>query len=268
MAKEYAKDYTINELIAAFISHELDDQDGQEVRVGAAQPVLRAGVLLAHLTRCPNMRPMVSLTWTNLLNVDVLEPFQLSTDWRAAKWAEAYVRHDELFIESKSNLKQVFFVGAIQVDKYGNTNLIGVGEDYKKLKFRAAGPIGTTTRATYVGRYYILTTSHTKRIFVEKCDFISCVGWAEGGKDARKRLGLPGGGPKYCITPFCIMDFEEESKRMRLKSLHPGISLDQVVQNTGFELIIPKEIPTTEPPTVEEIELLRTKIDVEGFLRK
>ncbi|MBI3068995.1 MAG: hypothetical protein HYY79_09040 [Betaproteobacteria bacterium] len=102
---------------------------------------------------------------------------------------------------------------------------------------------------------------------MEKCDFVSAFGWGEGGKH-RETLGFTGGGPQYCITPLCIMDFEPATKRMRLHSLHPGASVDQVVKNTGFELIIPDEIPVTEPPTPDELRLLRKRIDVEGVLRK
>jgi glutaconate CoA-transferase subunit B len=64
------------------------------------------------------------------------------------------------------------------------------------------------------------------------------------------------------------MDFEENTKRMRLKSVHPGVTVEQVIANTGFELIIPEGVPTTEPPTKEELWLLRNRIDVEGVLRE
>jgi glutaconate CoA-transferase subunit B len=64
------------------------------------------------------------------------------------------------------------------------------------------------------------------------------------------------------------MDFDEKTKRMRLKSVHPGVTVDRVVENTGFELIIPEKVPTTEPPTSEELHILRTKVDPDGALRK
>jgi len=80
-------------------------------------------------------------------------------------------------------------------------------------------------------------------------------------------MGIPGGGPKYCITPLCIMDFAEDSKRMRLKSLHPGVALETVQQATGFELVIPDTLPVTEPPTTDELHVLRTRVDPDGRLR-
>ena len=112
-----------------------------------------------------------------------------------------------------------------------------------------------------------MLNSHSPRLLVARCDYISAYGWGSGGADARRRMGIPGGGPKYCITPLCIMDFAEDSKRMRLKSMHPGISVETVKQATGFELVIPNSPPTTEPPTEEELHALRTRVDLAGRLR-
>jgi len=96
---------------------------------------------------------------------------------------------------------------------------------------------------------------------------VSAVGWHEGGADARKKLGIPGGGPKLCVTPLCVMDFTEVEKRMRLVSLHPGVTLDEVKANTGFELEIPDIIPTTVVPTEDELTILRSRVDLNGLLR-
>src|SRR6185312_17349438 len=103
---------------------------------------------------------------------------------------------------------------------------------YRRLKFRGPGSVGTPTLSTHVGRYYIVLNGHSPRLLVERCDYISAYGWGSGGADARTKLGLPGGGPRYVVTPLCVMDFEQHTKRVRLKSLHPGVSLDDVVQNT------------------------------------
>jgi glutaconate CoA-transferase subunit B len=122
--------------------------------------------------------------------------------------------------------------------------------------------------STHVGRYYIVLNAHTARTFVERCDYISTIGWGAGGADARKKLGLPGGGPKYCVTPLCIMDFSEDDKRMRLRSVHPGVSVDEVQAKTGFPLVIPGQVPTTELPTAEELAVLRNRVDRAGTLRR
>ena len=262
---EIATDYTIRELIASFLAKEL--KDGERVAVGANLPIARAAVLLAHLTHGPNMRVFIGQTFTNLTKEPLMEPFYTLTDFRPTKWAESYVRHDES-MDRFQLLSDTFVVGAVQVDKFGNSNLIGVGKNYKRLTFRGPGGVGTGSLGDHVSRYYLWVNSHTKQNMVEKCDFVNCMGYGTGGKDARKKLGLPGAGPKYCITPLAILDFDDASKRMRLRSVHPGISVEDVVRNTGFELVIPSKVPQTEPPTREEVEILRARIDTDQMLRK
>lgn len=260
-----ATDFTTKELLASFISHQV--RDGERVAVGAGLHVPRAGIILAHLLYCPNVRLYAVMTFTNLTKEPRLEPFYTVYDNRPTKWAEGYVLHDD-FQEDPRLVSDTFVVGGLQIDPFGNSNLIGVGKDYRHLQFRGPGAVGTLTMAHYVDRYYLFVQSHDRRIFVEKCDFISTVGWGEGGADGRTRLGIPGNGPVYCITPLCIFDFDESSKRMRLKSVHPGVTVDQVVANTGFEVLLPKEVPITAPPTEEEVCTLRERIDVEGMLRR
>ena len=90
-------------------------------------------------------------------------------------------------------------------------------------------------------------------------DFLAAPGYFDGS-DKREKLGMKNG-PKLVVTDLCVMDFEPKSKRMRLQSLHDGVSLKQVQERTGFELIIPDQIPTTEPPTKEQLRLLREVVD-------
>jgi glutaconate CoA-transferase subunit B len=118
-----------------------------------------------------------------------------------------------------------------------------------------------------VKRYYIYLNHHNRRTLVEKCDFISAYGWGQGGADARTKWGLKGGGPELCLTPLGVFDFEPETKKMRLKYLHPGITVEEVIENTGFELIIPPEIPLTPSPTENELTILRQRVDPLGHLR-
>lgn len=257
-------DYTTKELIAAYLARDLDD--GEFIIVGANLPVPRAGVLLAHLHHGPNMIIGISATQTSLLREPVLEPFEFNRDFRAAKWAEAYMMHEETF-DSPKLISDAFFVGGIQIDQYGNSNLIGVGKNYRRLDFRGPGAIGTSTVTTYTKRYYLYLNSHEPRVLVERCDFITSFGWGEGGADARQKLGLPGGGPKYCVTPLCVFDFEERDKRMRLKSVHPGVTVEEVLAKTGFSPIVPANVPETAPPTTEELAILRQRVDVEGVLQ-
>lgn len=265
MTSNLSEKATVKEIMATVLARDL--VDGEWVEVGANLPVPRAGVLLAHLTRGPNMTVMIAMTKANVQSEPVIEEFELITDQRAMRWAEAYYIHNDLVENMKFRRKGVFFAGALQIDPYGNSNLIGIGSDYKKLKFRGPGAIGVCNATVMNSRFHLVLNSHDKRILVPKCDFISAFGWGSGGDDARTKIGLPGGGPKYVVTPLCVMDFEEGSKRMRLKSVHPGVSVEDVVTNTGFEIIIPQAVPQTEAPSKEELQVLRERIDVRGALR-
>ncbi len=256
---------TTKEIMATVLARDL--KDGEFLEVGANLPVPRAGVLLAHLMWGPNMTVMIAMTKANVLNEPAIEEFQLITDHRATRWAEAYYLHDDFVENMKFRRKGVFFAGALQIDRYGNSNLIGVGSDHRKLKFRGPGAVGVCNATVMNSRFHLVVNAHDKRIFVPKCDFISAYGWGTGGTDARTRIGLPGGGPVYVVTPLCVMDFHEESKRMRLRSLHPGVSLARVVENTGFELVVPDHVPVTEPPTAAQLAVLRNRIDLRGALR-
>ena len=150
------------------------------------------------------------------------------------------------------------FRGA-QIDRFGNVNNTVIGS-YDKPKVRLPGGGGMADLGCMIPNIYLWSTTHNARIFVEQLDFRSGIGWGDGG-DHREKLGLPGG-PKLCVTNLCVMDFHPESKAMRLKSLHPGVSLETVQESTGFEVLLPEGgIPTTDPATAEELRILREDVD-------
>jgi glutaconate CoA-transferase, subunit B len=257
----------VRELMAAFLARDM--ADGEEIFVGTNLPVIRAAALLAHLHHGPNMRVMVAHTRTNLFRTPVMEHFEVLTDWRAGRWAEAYFNDNEIVVFQKSRRDSVFFVGALQIDPHGNSNLIGLRRDTGRgFRMRGPGAIATTTNASHVRRFYLFVNEHSPRVFVERCDFVSTVGWGAGRADARRRLGLPGGGPRYCVTPLAILDFAEDTKRLRLRSVHPGISVNQVVAATGFPLVVPDRVPETALPTADELDILRRRVDPQGLLRR
>jgi glutaconate CoA-transferase subunit B len=257
---------TAQELMAVFLAREL--RDGEQLQVGVALPVPEAAVRLAHIMHGPNMELIFLGARMNVAHLDSLPMPAFGWDRRVVRWAESYSDTGHRFDDLKNWHKRVFFIGGIQVDPHGNTNLIGIGPDHRRLRFRGPGSVGTPTLSTHVGRYYIVLNNHSARVLVPRCDYLSTVGWGEGGADARSRLGLPGGGPKYCVTPLCVMDFSEDEKRMRLRSLHPGVSAEDVQRNTGFPLIVPESVPETDTPTEEELHLLRTRVDRAGVLRR
>jgi len=261
-----ADDFSTQELMAVYLARELND--GEILRVGVATPVAEAAVRLAHLMHGPNMELVFLGVRMNVAHLETIPMPAFGWDRRVVRWAESYSDTGHRFDRVKGWDNHVFFIGGIQVDPHGNTNLIGIGADYRRLKFRGPGSVGTPTLSTHIGRYYIVLNNHSPRVLVEKCDYISAYGWGAGGADARTRMGIRGGGPKYCLTPLAVMDFAEDTKRMRLKSVHPGVSVDTVKRETGFALEIPASVPATPAPHPDELEVLRTRVDLAGRLRR
>jgi glutaconate CoA-transferase subunit B len=228
--------------------------------------VPRAGALLAHLTHGPNLTVMIAMTKAYLRDEPVLEEFEYITDVRAMRWAEAYYRHDQLLSAQRRRSRGVFYCGGIEIDRFGNSNLIGIGDDYKKLDFRGPGPIGTTNATAQSGRWHLVTTAHNPRVLVDQVSFVSAVGYGRGEPGYRQQIGLRNPGPTYIITPMCVFDFDPDTRSARLASVHDGISVDDVVARTGFEIVIPGSVPTTQGPTPEELHVLRTRIDTQRSL--
>lgn len=158
----------------------------------------------------------------------------------------------------------VGFSSGAQVDRSGNLNSVSIGH-YRSPTVRLVGPILQPEHLALFGREIIMMPRHEKRGFVEKVDFISGVGFP-GGREGRQQLGLSGTGPSLVITPKCIFDFDE-SGQMRVASIHPGMSSDDIRHSTGFELPELEDVPITRDPSVEELRILREEIDPAALLR-
>ncbi len=155
------------------------------------------------------------------------------------------------------------FGSGVQVDREGNINSVCVG-DSRHPKVALVGSIFLTEHMALFGREYIMMPHHERRNFVEKVDYISGVGFP-GGREGRAKLGLRGGGPAYIYTPRCIFAFDEEGK-IYVRSIHPGVTRQEVMDNTGFELGDLDSVPTTPLPTEEELRILREEVDPRGIL--
>jgi glutaconate CoA-transferase subunit B len=157
------------------------------------------------------------------------------------------------------------FLGGAQIDAYGNINSTFIGGNYEKPKVRLPGSGGACDLGANCWKTIIMTL-HEKRRFTEKIDFITTPGYLTG-KDAREKAGLPPGtGPFKVITDLAIMGFDNPERRMEVESLHPGINLEQVHENTGFKLLVRKDLATTEPPDDETLTILRNEVDPEGYI--
>ncbi len=151
------------------------------------------------------------------------------------------------------------FLGGAQIDMYGNLNSTVIG-DYEKPKVRFPGSGGANDFASFCWRTMVITPQNRRR-FVKKLDFLTTPGYLSG-PGVRERKGLPAGsGPYKVITDLAVLGFEDESKRMRVESLNPGVSLRKVQENTGFKLVEADEIGETEPPREEELSVLRNAVD-------
>ncbi len=147
-----------------------------------------------------------------------------------------------------------FCFRGVQFDPYGNVNNTAIGP-YRAPRVRLPGGGGMADLGCFIAVSLLWSTTHDTRTFVERLDHRTCLGWGDGG-DHRDRLGLSGG-PRVCVTDLAVLDFHPVSHRMRVRSLHPGVSLDQVVAATGFELVIEGEPPPTTSPSPEQLELIR-----------
>jgi glutaconate CoA-transferase subunit B len=161
---------------------------------------------------------------------------------------------------------QKFCVGAAQLDMYGNANNSIIGSDYHAPKVRLPGTAGLGDMGSIGKLLYYWNPNHNSRSLVEKVDFVSAAGYLGGG-DERERLGMTGG-PQAVVTNLAVLDFDPDSKRMRLRSVHPGVTIEQVREATGFELVIPEEVVETTVPTVEQVRLIRDVIDPDGMRKR
>ena len=247
--------YTIDEIITVLMAREVRNND--VMIVGVATPCVWAAFTLAKMTHAPN-----SIFHYIMGNTFVDEPRQVSLLYLEMNTARAYrfQNSGECTLESlpSDKLTTIEFFRPAQVDQYGNTNNICIG-DYNKPKIRLPGCAGIADFSMFYARgSYLYTPRHDSRTFVpsENLDFISGVGFPDG-----KPSICGGAGPQSVITNLAYMDFDEKTKRMRLASIHPGVDIDDVIKSTGFDLIIPENVQETNPPTVKEINILREKVD-------
>jgi glutaconate CoA-transferase, subunit B len=168
------------------------------------------------------------------------------------------------FIDWQIHFFDFAILGALQTDKYGNINTVIVG-DHAAPKLRGPGTVGISALTGLSKRFYIMMTRHDRGAFVEKVDFVSGVGHRDGG-NSRTEFGLPEGGPRLVVTPLGVFDFAEDSKAMRVKSLHQGVTIAEVAEATGFDLVADDEPPVTDIPTEQELFVLRNTVDKSAVL--
>ncbi|OQY94788.1 MAG: 3-oxoadipate--succinyl-CoA transferase subunit B [Chloroflexi bacterium UTCFX4] len=155
-------------------------------------------------------------------------------------------------------LIDVGFLGAAQIDKFGNINTTVIGA-YAKPKTRLPGSGGAAEIAVLCGKILVITRLN-KRAFVPRVDFITSPGYLEGGA-AREKLKARGRGPEAVITDLCVLRFAADTREMMVTSLHPNVTRAQVEANIGWQIRFADALETTEPPSAEELRLIREELD-------
>jgi glutaconate CoA-transferase subunit B len=169
---------------------------------------------------------------------------------------------DAFSIVGHRKFHTIAFLGAAQIDKYGNLNTTVIG-DYHRPKTRFSGSGGACDVSSFASGV-ITFMQHEKRRFVDKLDYLTSVGWYKGG-DSRKRLGLQRGGAFAVVTNLCVMKFDEETKEMYLAEYYPGITIDRIIENTGFTIDISRAVEAL-PPSAEELRILREEVDPQKLI--
>lgn len=257
MSKKYAKPEEFNTLELMAVCGSKQIKNGEVVFIGTGLPLIAA--MLAKKTHAPGARIVYE---AGFIDSNAKEIALSIADSRLGYRASAAIGLVEtLGLMLQGGHVDLGFVGAAQIDMYGNINTTYIGS-FEKPTVRLPGSGGGNDIISSAKRFVVIMT-HEKRKMVTKLDYLTSPGFLDG-PGSRERVGLRGGGPSLVVTNLCQMDFDPDTKRMRLATLHPGVSAKQVTENTSFELIVPKHVPTTEPPTHEELDLLR-KIDPNGI---
>src|SRR5574338_393355 len=243
--------YTSSELMTINAARLL--RDGDVVFVGVGQPNLACN--LAKRTHAPNL---VMIYEAGVIGA---EPARLPLsigDPTLVSGALSVVSMYDIFANylQRGNV-DVGFMGGAQIDRYGNINATVIG-DYAHPKVRLPGSGGSQEIAGWANRCFIMTP-HQKRRFPEKVDFQTSAGFCYGPRN-RADAGVRGGGPRLVVTNLGIME-PDESGELILTALHPGATFEDVRANTGWPVRAAAELRLTEPPSAEELRILREELD-------
>jgi len=253
------QDFTLQELMAVAAAREI--KDGEKVIIGTGLPLL--GAILAQKTHAPNM---VAIYESGAIDCKPLvTPFSVADSVLAPGSAMQGGLMEGLGMVHAGDI-DVGFLGGAQIDRYGNLNTHVIG-DYRHPRVRLAGSGGNNDIGAGCKRTIIMML-HEKRRFPEKVDFITTPGFLSG-RGQREKLGLPGSGPSAVVSTMGILRFHPETREMYLESHHPGVTIEKVKENTGWDLKVSDHVRETERPTPELIRILREELDPTGiFLKK
>ncbi|MCL4487449.1 MAG: hypothetical protein M1570_04885 [Chloroflexi bacterium] len=243
-------DITPTEIMATAGAREL--KDGETIVVGLGLP--QVAYVLAKRTHAPRLSALLEIGVTNMDPWDT--PVGVADSrifYRATCWSGFL---DTLGMTLHRGLVDVGFLGALEVDRYGNINTTLLEENRHVRYFNGSG--GGNDIASLAKRVIVITR-HEKRKLPMAVAHITSPGFP-GGK-SRAELGLRGGGPVRIITDKAILGFDPQTHAAILLSIHPGLTVREIQDNTGFPLEASEPLPRTLLPTAEELRLLREEID-------
>ncbi|MEE9590594.1 MAG: CoA-transferase [Hyphomicrobiaceae bacterium] len=240
--------YTASELLAVMSARLLDD--GQIVFAGVGIPLLAA--TLAQRLHAPGL--------TILFEGGAVGPFVVpgelppsTNEQRCTRRANMVLPITDVLLLLQRGYVDVGFMGGAQIDRFGNLNSSFIGDaDDPKIRLPGTGGGNDISSLTQM----IVAMKHEKRRFVPEVDYITSPGFIRGG-NSRAESGLVAGGMYRVVTDLAILGFGEEDREMRVLSLHPGVTPDEVQESTGFDLHIASDVHRTEPPQSNELEVLR-----------
>jgi glutaconate CoA-transferase subunit B len=243
--------YTTNELMAVTASRLL--KDGQNIVVGLGLP--QVATLLAKNSHAPNLNIIFEIGVVNPESVDTGVGIADPRLWYRCDYFTSFI--GSLGSILHRGLVDVGFLGGLQIDKYGNINSTGV---YEKDYFRHINGSGGAADIASYSKNVFAIAKHQSRKIVDLVDFITTVGYLKGGI-SREDSGLPICKDIRIITNLCVMNFNNEQRIMQIESIHPGVTKDQIIENTGFGIKFADNLKQTDLPNENEIYLLRNVID-------
>ena len=247
-----ARDYNPTELLICIASRLMEDET--TAFIGTGIPMLAAS--LAQRRQAPNLIPIFEFGGTGAILDDLPMAVGGARTFHKALAASGIC---DIMETATRGFIDYGFLGGAQIDPYGNLNSSVIGPHHPP-KVRLPGSGGANDVGSLCWQTIIIIR-HSKRSFMPQVDFVTTPGYLTG-PGAREEAGLPpGGGPLYVVSTLALMGFDDETKRMKLLATKPGVSVDHIVAETGFDLIIPDEMGSNEPPTAEELHILREEVD-------
>ncbi len=255
--------YTPEEFMICMAARLIPDKKTCFIGYGIPQIV----IILAQKLYAPNACQVYEY---GAIGPEVVPPFRrgMFSDSRNNYRAVAWTYMNTMFAHACLGYIDYGFLGAAQIDPYGNINSTQIGLDHSRPKIRFPGSGGGNDVASYCWKT-ITIMKHEKERFVKKLDFLTSPGYLDG-PDARERAGLPkGAGPYRLVTSMGLFGFDEKTKYMELLAVAPQCSKEDIFKNMNFEPLVAKNLEELKPPTEEELRLLREEIDPErGIIGK